>query len=207
MDARRDNGRDRRRAVRTFGISVAVVLAAGSVLASGPGGGRGGYGYGYGYNETPTPTPSQTETPTPTTTATATPTVTPPPPDKTPPACATRPVRKQTARSIRRRGLKLNVRCNEAARHVTQVFVNRKQARKLGIKRNAKRRVRVGRRTTLVRANVTRKVTVKLNRKARRGIRRMKQRHVRRLKLTIVATARDAADNVRRTSTTRSFKR
>jgi hypothetical protein len=190
--------------VRAFGIGVVVVLAAGSVLASGPGGGRGGYGGGsggYGYGGTPTPTPTVTTTPT------ATPTVTPPPPDKTPPTCTTKPTRKQTSRTIRKRGLKLKVRCNEAALHVTQVFVSRKLARKLGIKPKAKKRVLVGRRRSLVKANVTRGITVKLSRKARRGIRRMKRRHVRKLKLTIVATARDAANNVRRTSTTRSFKR
>jgi hypothetical protein len=198
MDRRRGEGSNRRRGVRTVGIGLAVVLAAGSVVASGSGGARVGYGYG-GYNETPTPTPTVTVTPTPT--------VTPPPPDTTAPVCATRPVRKQTSRSIRKRGLKLNVRCNEAARHVTQVFVSRKLARKLAIKRKAKKRVLVGKRTTLAKANVTQRITVKLNKKAKRGIRRMRQRKVRKLKLTVATSARDAANNVRRTSATRTFKR
>jgi hypothetical protein len=35
----------------------------------------------------------------------------------------------------------------------------------------------------------------------------MRQRHVRRLKLTIATSARDAANNVRLTSANRSFKR
>lgn len=195
MDARRGEGSNRRRGVRTFGIGLAVVLAAGSVVASGPSGGRGGYGY-----ETPTPEPTVTTTPT------ATPTVTPTP-DTTAPRCTTKPARKQTSRTIRKRGLKLNVRCNEAARHVTQVFVARKLARKLGIKRKAKKRVLVGKRTTLAKANVTQKITVKLNKKAKRGIRRMRARKVRRLKLTVATSARDAANNVRRTSANRSFKR
>jgi hypothetical protein len=198
MEAGRGRGSNRRRSVRTFGIGLAVVLAAGSVVASGPGSGRGGYGY-------PTPTPTVTTTPT--ETPTPTPTVTPPPPDTTAPTCTTKPVRKQTSRTIRKRGLKLNVRCDEAARHVTQVFVARKLARKLGIKRKAKKRVLVGKRTTLAKANVTKRITVKLNTKAKRGIRRMKKRHVRKLKLTVATSARDAANNVRRTSANRSFKR
>ena len=195
MAARRVEGADRRRGIRMFGLGLVVVLGAGSLVASGPGAGRGGYGH---------------ETPTPTTTATATPTASPtvtPPPDKTAPRCRTRPVRGQTARSIRRRGLVLAIRCNEAARHVTRVFVSRKQARKLGINRNARRRVLVGRRTTLVDANATKRIRVKLNKKARRGIRRMRRRGVRRLKLTNATSARDAAGNVRRATITRSFKR
>jgi hypothetical protein len=160
VEARRSEGSNRRRSVRTFGIGLVVVLGAGSVVASGPGGGRAGYGYGYGY-----PTPTVTATPTATTTPTPTPTVTPPPPDKTPPFCTTRPRGKQTSRTIRKRGLKLNVRCNEAARHVTRVFVPRSLARRLGINRQAKRRVLVGKRTTLARANVTQRITVRLSRR------------------------------------------
>lgn len=200
MGAERGERRDHRRRVKVAGIGLVVALAAGSAAAAGPGGGRGGYGYGYGYN-VPTPAPSATATVTPT------PTVTPPPPDTKPPRCETRPVRGQTSRSIRKRGLKLKVRCNEAARHVTRVFISKKLARKLGIKRRATRRVLVGKRTTLLKANVTKKVTVKLSKKARRGIGRMKRRHVRKLKLTIATSARDGANNVRRSSTTRSFKR
>jgi hypothetical protein len=196
MAAQRVEGADRHRGIRMFGLGLVIVLGAGSLVASGPGAGRGGYGY-----ETPTPTTTATATPT------ASPTVTPPPPDKTAPRCRTRPVRGQTARSIRRRGLVLTIRCNEAARHVTRVFVSRKQARKLGINRKARRRVLVGRRTTLVDANATKRIRVKLNKKARRGIRRMRRRGVRRLKLTIATSARDAAGNVRRATITRSFKR
>ena len=201
--------RDSRRAVRVFGVGLIVLLAAGAVAAPGPGGGRGGYGgygYGYGYvSPTPTATAGETKTPTPTPTVTATPT--PPPPDKTPPSCNSRIGRGQTARSIRKKGLKLNLQCNEAARHVTQVFVSKKQARKLGIKRKAKRRVLVGRKTTLLQANVARNIRVKLSKKAKRGIRRMKRRHVRKLRLTIVTSARDAANNVSRSTQTQSFKR
>jgi hypothetical protein len=202
MEAPRGDGSNRRKGVRTAGIGLAVVLAAGSVLAAGPGGGRGGYGY-----ETPTPTPTVTVEPTVTATPTATPTVTPPPPDTTAPTCTTKPVRKQTARSIRKRGLKLNLRCNEAARHLTQVFVNRATARKLAIKRKAKKRVLVGKRATLAKANVTQRITVKLNKKAKKGIRRMKARKVRKIKLTIATSAKDAANNIRRSETTKSFKR
>lgn len=195
--------RDSRRVVRVFGVGLILVLAAGAVAAPGPGGGRGGYGYGYGY-VSPTPTATATETATATATATATP---PPPPDTTAPACNSRIGRGQTARSIRKKGLKLSLQCNENARHVTQVFVSKAQARKLGIKKKAKRRVLVGKKTTLLQANVARKISVKLSKKAKRGIQRMKRKHVRKLKLTIATSATDAAKNTSRSSTTKSFKR
>ena len=155
-----------RRAVRTFGISLIVVLAAGMVAAPGPGG-RHGYGYGYGYGYVPGPgggTPTPTATPAPTTTPG-------PPHDTKPPRCKLRIRRHQTARSIARKGLRLRIRCNENARAVTRVYVTKKQARKLGIKRRARHAVRVGRKTVRLKAHVTRNVRVKLNRKARRGIR------------------------------------
>ena len=97
--------------------------------------------------------------------------------------------------------------CNENCRHVTQVFVSKQQARKLGIKPKAKKRVLVGKRTTLLQADVAQNIRVKLNKKAKRGIRRMKRRRVRKLKLTIGTSATDAANNVKRSTTTLSFKR
>jgi hypothetical protein len=87
------------------------------------------------------------------------------------------------------------------------VFVSRKQARKLAIKRLAKKRVLVGTRTTLLNANVAQNIRVKLNKKAKQGIRRMKRRKVRKLQLTIGTSATDAKNNVRRSTTTKSFKR
>jgi hypothetical protein len=177
---------------------LVVVLAAGAVAAPGPSGVRGGY-------EEPTPDP--TVAPTATATPTPTPTVTPPPPDQTAPSVNSRAARGQTARSILRRGLRLNVQCNEDCRHVTTLFVSRSQARKLAINRRARRRVAVGRRTTLLKAGVAQNITVRLNRRAQRGIRRMRRARVRKLRLTIATAATDAANNVQRSSTTLSFKR
>jgi hypothetical protein len=204
MEAGRGEDQSRRRAVRIAGIGLVVALAAGSVLAAGPAGGRGGYGGGTG---TPTPTPTQTATPTATATATATPTATPVAHDTTAPSDNSRVGRGQTARSILKRGLLLNIVCNENCRHATKVFVGKQQARKLGIKRKAKKRVLVGKRTTLLQADVAKNIRVKLNRKAKRGIRRMKRRHVRKLKLTIGISVSDAANNVSRSASTLSFKR
>jgi hypothetical protein len=189
-------GRDSRRAVRVLGVGLVVVLAAGAVAAPSPAGGRGGYGGG-----TPSPTPTATVTATPTNTTT------PPAPDRTPPAVNSRAGRGQTARSILGKGLKLTIQCNENCRHVTTLFVSPKQARKLLIRKKAKRRVLVGQKVTLVQANVARTIRVKLSKKAKRGIRRMKRKHVRKLKLTIATSATDAANNVRRSSTTLSFAR
>ena len=187
-------GRDSRRAVRVFGVGLVVVLAAGAVAAPGPAGSRGGYGGG----GTPTPGPTVTTTPTPTPT---------PPPDTTAPSVNSRIARGQTARSILKKGLLLNIRCSEACRHVTQVFVSKQQARKLLIKRTAKRRVLVGKKTVLLQAGVARNIRVKLNQQARRAIKRMKRKHVRTLKLTIATSATDGSKNTRRSSTTLAFKR
>jgi hypothetical protein len=187
-------GRNSRRAVRVFGVGLVVVLAAGALAAPGPAGSRGGYGGG---GSTPTPGP----------TVTTTPTSTPTPPDLTAPSVNSRAGRGQTARSILKKGLLLNVQCNEACRHVTQVFVSKQQARKLLIKRKATRRVLVGRKTVLLQAGVARNIRVKLNKPARRAIKRMKRKHVRKLKLTITTSATDGSKNTRRSSTTLAFKR
>jgi hypothetical protein len=196
-------GRNSRRAVRVFGVGLVVVLAAGAVAAPGPadprGYGGGGGGGGYGGNSTPTPTPTAT--------VTATPTATTTPPDKTAPSVNSRVGRGQTARSILKKGLLLNIKCDEACRHVTQVFVGKQQARKLLIKKKAKHRVLVGRKVALLQAGAAKNIRVKLNKKARRGIKRMKRKHVRKLKLTIATAATDAAKNTRRSSTTLAFKR
>ena len=116
-------------------------------------------------------------------------------------------MRGQTARSILKRGIVFKVQCSEDCRYVIQVFVNRKQARKLRIKRNAKRRVLVAKRAALLKANVAQTLRVKLNKKAKRGVRRMKSRRVRKLRLTIGTSSTDAANNVERSTTTLAFKR
>jgi hypothetical protein len=196
-----DRGKDpSRRTVRILGIGLILVLAAAAIATPGPANGRG---YGGGGYSTPTPTATQTAT----ATATAVSTTQPPPADTTAPAVNSRVGRGQTARSILKKGLLLSIQCSEDCRHVTKVFVNKKQARKLAIKKKAKRRVLVGQKTTLLKANVAQKIRVKLSKKAKRGIKRMKRKHVKKLQLTIATSARDAANNVRNSTTTLSFKR
>ena len=193
--------RDSRRTVRVFGVGLVVVLAAGAVAAPGPAGGRGGYGPGRRWLRRAHAGPTAS--------ATATAPATVAPPARTRPrrrSTRGRPAGRRPARSLRK-GLVLSVRCSEDCRHVTQVFVNRKQARKLGVNKKAKRRVLVGKKTSLLKANVARTIRVKFSTKAKRGIRRIKRRKVRKLQLTIRTSTRDASNNVRRYTTTLSFKR
>ena len=76
------------------------------------------------------------------------------------------------------------------------------------IKKKAKRRVLVGKKTNAAEGERRRGPSgVKLNKKARQGIKRMKRKHVKKLQLTIATSDTDAANNVRRSSTTLSFKR
>ena len=112
-----------------------------------------------------------------------------------------------TARSILRKGFVISVQCTEDCRHVTRLFVNKSQARKLAIKKKARKRVLVGQKTTLLKANVAQNVRVKLSTKAKQGIRRMKSRKVKKLRLTVTTSARDASNNVRNSKTTLAFKR
>ena len=196
-----DKGRDSRRSIRLFGIGLMAVLAAGAVVAPGPASGRGGYGGGYNGGGRPTPTPTATQTAQPITQPVA------PPADKTPPAVNSRAKRGQTARSILRKGFVISVQCTEDCRHVTRLFVNKSQARKLAIKKKARKRVLVGQKTTLLKANVAQNVRVKLSKKAKQGIRRMKSRKVKKLRLTVTTSARDASNNVRNSTTTLAFKR
>jgi len=205
MDTSR-RGKDARRTVRVFGVGLIVVLAAGAVAAPGPDGGRGGYD-GDGYTD-PKPRPTAEPTATATAPAPGGPITTPPPPrDTTAPGVKTRAPRGQTARSILKRGLVISVSCTEDCRHVTQVFVSRKQSRALRINRRARRSVLVGRRTTLLKANVARNVRVRFSNKAKRGIRRMRRAKVRKLQLTVATSARDASNNVKRSTARLSLKR
>ena len=194
-----DNGRDSRRSIRLFGIGLMAVLAAGAVVAPGPASGRGGYGGGYNGGGRPTPTPTQTAQPI------AQPVA--PPADKTAPAVNSRAKRGQTARSILSKGFVISVQCSEDCRHVTRLFVNKSQARKLVIKKKARKRVLVGQKTTLLKANVAQNVRIKLSKKAKQGLRRMKSRKVKKLRLTVTTSARDASNNVRNSTTTLAFKR
>jgi hypothetical protein len=161
-------------------IGISAAMAAGPHSAAPPPGygyGYGGYGYGYGYEN---PTPTATPTTTPTTTATPTPTPTPPPPDTKPPKCSFKVLKKQTTRSVRRKGLKTKARCDEDVRAVVRVHRLKKKHK----------RVQVGRKRKDLHANRTTRITVKLNRKERRRL-----RHVKKARYAVVFTARDAAGN------------
>ena len=185
-----EEGKDSRRVVRVFGIGLIAVLAAGALAPPGPAGGRGGYGPGGGY---PTPSPTPTATATATATVTATPT----------PSRRTRRLRRsirgsgrgQTARSILKKGLLLNIQCSEDCRHVTQVFASKQQARKLLIKKKGQA-PGAGRQEDNAAAGRTsrRTIRVKLSKKAKQGIKRMKRKHVSKLKLTIATSATDAVE-------------
>lgn len=117
----------------------------------------------------------------------------PPPPDATPPTLGlTVPQAAQALRRVLRRGLSVTLKASEPGRAVIRLSLSRRDARRLGIDRKAKRAVTVGRLTRTLSAGDT-KVAVKLSRKARRKLAR-----VRSVKLTLVVTITDAAGNVRR---------
>jgi hypothetical protein len=157
-----------------------------------------GYGYGYGYNApcpspTPTRTPLPTVSPTPSPTATATPTptptATPPPVDRKPCRVRVRAERRQTIRSVRRFGLRLRFTTNERCRLDIRVVIDRRTARRLGIKRHARGPVVVARRTVTLPPG-TRTVKLKLTRRARNGF-----RYARKVRLTVHVKTRDMAGN------------
>lgn len=118
------------------------------------------------------------------------PVVTPPPPDVTPPALSLRPPSSALRRALRR-GLSVTLTTGEPGRATIRLLLSKRDARRLGINRKAKRPVAVGRLTRTLSAGDT-KVAVKLTRKARRRLAR-----VRTVKLTLVVTITDAAGNVR----------
>jgi hypothetical protein len=86
----------------------------------------------------------------------------------------------------------VTLNASETGRAVIRLSLSKRDARRLGIDRKAKRAVTVGRLTRTLSAGDT-KVAVKLSRKARRKLAR-----VRSVKLTLVVTITDAAGNVRR---------
>ena len=145
----------------------------------------------------PTPTPTPTPTPAPGPTAAATPTPTPTP-------AITRPngfrfiafVAVDPAKSltVRRRGLRVRLRCNAACRVSSQLRVSRSSARRLKLRstllgRGRATRTRAGRTT----------FTVRLTRPARRAL--LRRSAVRRVRFTLRSALTDAAGRNRRTST------
>jgi len=192
-------GRRVRYGVTGFGLLVATGLAGGLAFGSGPSSqippcgyeGYNGYNGYHGYNgpcptPTPTSTPQPTVSPTPTATATATPS---PPVDRRPCRPAVRPVARQRVSTVRRSGLRLRFQTRELCRVTVRVYVDRRTARRLGIKRRPRGPVLVGSGTRTLPAG-TRTLAVRLNAKTRRAL-----RGVRRVSFSVRINTRDAAGN------------
>jgi hypothetical protein len=122
------------------------------------------------------------------------------------PVDTTRPVfsaahPKQSIGDARKKGIKLTSSSNEAGTLVVTIKVDKKTARKLKLKRKAKRAVTVGILTQSIAAGKT-AVTVKLTKKARKAFKR-----ARKVKLLITMTVTDAAGNATTRSMTVTLKR
>jgi hypothetical protein len=88
-------------------------------------------------------------------------------------------------------GILFTARTNEASRLAASLYVSRRTARHLGLRKHATKRVRVGRVVSHLIPGKT-VVAVKLSRKARARL-----TDARRVRLTLVAKVSDAAGNVR----------
>ena len=130
--------------------------------------------------------PTVSPTATPTATATATPS---PPVDRRPCRPSVRPTGSLRVSVVRRSGLRLRFRTDELCRVTVRVYVDRRTARRLGIKRRPRGAVLVGQGTRTLPAG-TRTVVVRLNARTRRAL-----RGVRRVQFTVRITTRDAAGN------------
>jgi hypothetical protein len=108
---------------------------------------------------------------------------------------------KQSLRNARTKGLKLTSTSDEPGTLAVTIKVDRKTARKLKLKRKAKRAVTVGTLTQAIAAGKS-TVTVKLTKKARKAF-----KQARRVKLLITATVTDAAGNASTRSMTVTLKR
>ena len=108
---------------------------------------------------------------------------------------------KQSLKNARTKGIKLTSTSDEAGTLVVTIKVNKKTARKLNIKRKAKRAVTVGTLTQVIAAGDS-TVTVKLTKKARNAFKR-----ARKVKLLITVKLTDAAGNTTTRSMTVTLKR
>lgn len=119
--------------------------------------------------------------------------VVPPQPDATAPALQVRaPQATQALQRVLRRGVAVTLTAGEPGRAVIRLLLSRRDARRLGINRKAKRAVAVGKLSRTLAAGET-SVKVKLTGKARKRLARVQT-----VKLTLEATITDAAGNVRR---------
>jgi hypothetical protein len=125
----------------------------------------------------------------------------PPSADTTSPTIAFIGAPRQSWRTLRRRGLKLVIRSSEPCRLRLALSVDGRTARRLGIRRRADRRVRVGSASGALAVGRT-ALVVPLKSRARSGL-----RHLRRIRLRIDATATDAAGNRRTRVTSMTIQR
>jgi len=123
--------------------------------------------------------------------------------DTTGPAIKLKVPRGQRLRGAIRRGLRVTVTSSESGRLSLSATVNGRTARKLRLlpRRSKQHSVEVGR-ASLRRNAGTRIVTIKLARKAKKAL-----RHQAKVKITVKATARDAAGNIGRASRVILLKR
>lgn len=123
--------------------------------------------------------------------------------DTTAPAIKLRVPRGQRLRGAIRRGLRVTVTSSESGRLSLSATVNGKTARKVRLlpRRSKRRSVEVGRASASSNAG-KRIVTIKLTRKAKKAL-----RHQAKVKITVKATARDAAGNIGRASRVILLKR
>ena len=112
------------------------------------------------------------------------------PPDVTAPTLDLLTSSSMSLRTALRGGIRFTAATDEAGRLVVRVFVDRRTARRLGIKKNATRRVVVGSLTRDITTGET-VVRVKLSRKARSRLKRAA-----RVKLQIVVRITDSSGNV-----------
>ena len=126
----------------------------------------------------------------------------PPPPDTTPPTLAVRTPQATVglARALQR-GVPVTLTAGEGGRATIQLRLSKRDARRLGVDRRARRAVTVGRLSRTLTAGET-KVSVKLTRKARQRLAR-----VRRVKLKLVVRIVDAAGNARSVTRTVTLRR
>jgi Bacterial Ig domain len=162
---------------RASDASTQSNVGAVSITVTAPSGGGGGGGGGGGTAPPPVVTP-----------------------DVTPPALFLRPPSTALRRALRR-GLVVTLRASEPARAEIRLRISKRDARRLGINRKAKKPVVVGRLTRTLSTGET-KLVVKLTRKARRKLAR-----VRSVKLTLIVTITDAAGNARRATRVLTLRR
>ncbi len=107
--------------------------------------------------------------------------------DRRRPSCRLRPARRQTHRSLRRRGYRVTIACDEAARLTTRLAAGKRVARRLGKPRTVKR-VTLARTTKSLRAPGRVAVRLRLSRRMLRAVGRGRS-------FVLDASARDAAGN------------